>query len=1126
MANDLEKQYAEQIKNSGIGQTNLGRFGGVARSPQATAKPLKSEFESMNLLQKVQAVGSQTLQAGGELAKKTGSYVVNTAKDIASQGYLAASSIADMRGRELQSRMYSEASRRLGEKQDEVIRAYKSGKLSKENYLKALAGFSESFKQLSHENEQLSDGPTPLQRGAAIAETGVNVLSLGRYQLAKAVVKGGAKQIVKVGAKDALQEGSTKLEKLIATVPAVRGLIERNAASLAKREGQRLAGETTAQYISREGKRVAAGLLIKRPIFYELNIGGAQDAYNQVMSGDYDDALKTSAWLGTQMLNGGPLGAAFKGFSWLKNTAGKLAYGKQSFIDEVSRQIGNKNPTQIARFLETMRQKAPEELKEAEKTFRILQETNLRSANENAKIAAENVLQHYIQHGYNLADVTPSQLYKDMRNWAQADELAQRTLRSGLVRGVSPEDAGKYAVVRWDQTAKEGLANAVSKAGNHQEMIDAVYKLADQPGVGWGNNPILIKRIEQAIVQSKNADEAADAIRGITAASAQLDTLPKKVADQLSKLGYTVAAPFGGRLTPVVGPQDTRKLVTAAIKGDNKVFDLASSPNPVMATLARGLERAGISPRAANEIATRRLSENLVGALDELGMGAKMGLKNTQGGDVVNGGRAILSILQRYVENKKPLLGLGKASAVTDIRMLSPREVAEALNITTDQAKTVQRAITDAYLKVPLEFRGLGDKIVDGLYRINPLHKYYARAQSALRYTYNPFFRTQERVETEVLSKMQANELIWNRSKAELNEGARILDEAGIFTSSFSGEGAADQVLGRITANLTLGQKRQLAGLAYNIADAKGVSLQKLALENPQEIDDALRVIVQYPKKGILASNLARTMNVAFFPMRYNTKVTMLAAQKLAEQPPAIQLAFINSLFKMRDWLKSDEGIAWQSEHADAIQVLKWLTPVGSIEYGLNLLTHKPDSLGQLGSLGGLPLGVITQMLDSQGIINLNTPYVQPKTGDVIPKYIPETTQARAAVAVGDLLGSMFTYPGRILGLPGKESTIRDVVRAFIDTNGSDFEKRLQEDRLTPLQRNWVRVLKGDTSKEAVDALYNSPAPGQFKGYTLPPLDLPLAPPTTPIKPVEKRTGLPSGKSGKREKNYAIPPQL
>jgi hypothetical protein len=65
------------------------------------------------------------------------------------------------------------------------------------------------------------------------------------------------------------------------------------------------------------------------------------------------------------------------------------------------------------------------------------------------------------------------------------------------------------------------------------------------------------------------------------------------------------------------------------------------------------------------------------------------------------------------------------------------------------------------------------------------------------------------------------------------------------------------------------------------------MTVEELLQKNPDQIADALRVIVQYPRQGVLASPLARTLNIAFFPMRYNAKVTIMTANILAKQPPS-----------------------------------------------------------------------------------------------------------------------------------------------------------------------------------------------------------------------------------------------
>lgn len=1100
-------QTTDTIARSKRG-TTARTLGANPIAPTTAAKPSGLP----GLIQKGLDVGKQVANIGGFVATKTAGFVKNTAVDLAKTGYSAGKTAVESQTQPILNKVQADIGKQLEQKQLEIQQAHKSGKLSLEDYQKATGELSKAFADLSKETQKISQGPSPVQRAKDVTETAVNMLSLGSLGLAEV----GAKQAFQAGSREALTslvtEAANPLEKIALKIPAVKSLIIRNLEQAGKGELKTLVGESVDQYLVRNTRQIAADLLIKRPIVYQTNIAQATDAYDKILKGNYKGALTDAAWLGSQMVEGGPIGLFFRGKDYLKGGLGKLAYGNQSFIDELSKKIGDGNPSQIARFLTTLEKKAPGEFTEAEKTFRILQETNLRTANKDVVKAAENVLTHYEQHGYDLTNLTPSQLYKDMNNWAKADELAQKTLRSGLVKGISPEDAAKYVVVRWDQTARQGVINAYKEGG-----LQGLSDLMQRPGVGWTNNRILASAVEDVANSARSQKEFEDGIKAITAARAQVTGMPKKVADELARLGFGVAEPVGGRTTPIVSLDETRKLVSGAIKGNTDIFDPATAPQPAVASIAGFFESAGLSPQASGKAGYRALSENVVASLDQLGMGTTLGLKNTQGGDITAGGQAILSRLQSYIENKRGVFGLGRNSAVTDIRQMTYGEIEDALKVSKADAKNISKAVLDGYMNTPLELRGLGDKVVDTLYRVNPLQKYYSRIQSALRYTYNPFFRTQERVETKLLSHAQASNLVWNKSRGELEAASKVLDDAGIFTSSLPGEAAQDQVLGRITANITAGQKRDLAGLALDIANARGIPLSTLAVEHADEVDDALRVVVQYPRKGVLASPLARTLNLAFFPMRYNAKVTLLAAETLAKQPPTIQKAVLHSLFNMKDWLKSDEGLKWQQNHADAIQVFNWITPINSIEYTMNLLGHKPNSIADFGVLGGLPLGVITQILDGQGILNLNRPYVNPKTGDVIPKYIPKTTQARAATALTDVLNSMFTYPGRTLGLPGKSATLRDAVKIFINTNGSDFEKKLETDRLTPLQKNMVRVLKGDTSPEALDALYNSPAEGQFNWYTLPPLNMPIRPTGQPAPNVQRRTNLPK-KSAKAKK--------
>lgn len=1081
------------------------------------------------------SVGKTALNVGAATAKATGKFVVNTGVDIAKSAWLTGQSIAEAPMKRAEEQSMAAANKQLTKIQDSIVDRYKSGQMSKEDYAKSMKALSTEFQNISQLNKSVQAGPSATERGLAVIETGANLLSAGSLKLGTQGAKAVGKEGLKVGTRKALDEfaeqGAKGIEKQLLRSKAARSLIERNLAS----EAKLLASETTEQLVARQGKQLAIGLLIKRPLFYESNMGDARNMLNGIMTGNYPQAARSAAWIGIQMLDGGPIGAFFKGGDKLVGKLSKLSYGRDSFIDTVSGQIGNGNPRQVSRFLDTLKKKAPGEYEEAVKTFRIAQEMNLRASSDDVGLASKNFLQTYVDSGIDLKNITPSQLYKDMNNWYKADQAWQKAVKQGLISGLDKVEAGRYTPVRWDAATRTSVADTVRNAENPEQALSAIQKMADQPGNGWGNNHNLLTQVENIIKTSKDADEAGRRIRAINAAQHIPDNIPAGVKKQLAELGYTIALPVGGRRVGSLDVDDTRKLVTNAIKGEGDDFVETIVPNPGLAAFAQGLEKTGLSPRSSNQIASKVLSENVVANIDNT-TAAAIGLNAK--GNVPKGGQEILSQLQQYLENKKGVLGLGKASA-SDIRQLTYKEIQEALpglHLTRGDAKSLSKSIMQGYLEVPLEFRGAGDKIVDSLYRYNPLHKTYSRIQGALRYSYNPFFRVQERTETALLSRVQANNLIWNQPRAVLDDAVKKLDESRIFTSSLYGEAAQDQVLGRITANITQGQKRDLAGLALDLAKKKGLSLDEMINSHADEIDDALRVVVQYPRKGVLSSSLARTLNVAFFPMRYNAKVTMVAAQALAKQPPYIQKAVLHSLLNMGDWLKSEEGMRWQSQHQDAIRLLSWITPINSITYTMNLLKNGADTPSDLGMLGGLPLGVISQILDSQGVINLNTPYVDKKSGDVFPKYIPESAKARAGTAITDLLGSMFTYPGRTLGLPGKGEGLRTAVKTFIATEGKDFEKRLDESRLTELDKKWVAVMKKVQSEEKIDQglideLYNSPAKGQFNWYTLPPSSLPFKRVTEgePVQ-VERRTGLPTkaqlkGPKKKKTKKIAQPIQ-
>lgn len=1075
-----------------------GQYGGAGMSStlQRQVQPdttLAPKVAQPNLFEKLGSVISQSAHIGVGAAEAAARYVGNTAVDIGKSALNTGRTLVDLQVQPAQLQFANKSIDALNNAQDALDKAYRAGKVTKKDYADKMNGIQSARQDINDKFlKPISEGPTAKQRADDIVETTVNLLTVGRFS----AIKSASEDVAKTAINKVLDTAATKIQDSLLRVPAAKELVARNTALIAKQEAQQLAGETLEQYMSREGRRVAAGLLIKRPLFYQQNIQDASNIYHDMIQGKYGDAIKTTGWVATQMLGGGPIGWFLNKGSAAGVKLRELSRGRGSFIDKLSAEIGDKNPAQIGRYITKLQEKAPNEFKRTEDTYRIMQSTNLHVADDNVDRAVQNVLQTYDQAGIPREQINPKTFVDDYSKWYEAAQITDG-LKGRRINGLEPDQVNNLVVVRWDSVMKRGLADAIKEAGDdRQAMAGVLSDFSSRTTNGWGNNPNLMKQLTRIIDKSGSAEEAAKKIKSIPTATVIPDGIPKTVQKKLADLGYGVAVPLGGvRKTPIVKLEDTKKLVTGAIKGRTDIFDVSTEPSPTLSSIAGALDKAGLSPQAQNQVANDALRQSLVASLAVTDIGRSMGVGSIDA-DATKGGAAILSQLQRYVENKKPVSRLaGKISsgksAITDIRMLRVNEIGEALGVSEAEAKTIQKAVINAYTQVPLEFRGLGDRAIDLAYKYNPAQKYYARIQSALRYTYNPFFRAQEQVETAILSKMNANKFLWMQPKEKLDEAVTKLTKSGFFDGNMMSAAADDNIFGRISANMTKFQKRNLAGLAQTIAERKGLDIDTMIRDFPDELDDALRVVVQYPNKGVLASSMARTLNVAFFPMRYNTKVTLLAAKKLAEMPPSIQLGVIQGFSKMTEWLKSDEGIRWQSDNADAIQVFKWITPIGSIQQFYKVATGNVEAPGDLGMLGGLPFGLITQILDSQGIINLNTPYIDPKTGSQFPDYIPVTTRAKAAVATNDLLGALFSFPGRTLGLPGKEQTLRKMVGAFIDTNGQDFEKRYDTENLTPLQKNMIRVLKGDTSNEAVDSLYTSPAPGQFNYYTIPSFAIP-----------------------------------
>jgi hypothetical protein len=194
---------------------------------------------------------------------------------------------------------------------------------------------------------------------------------------------------------------------------------------------------------------------------------------------------------------------------------------------------------------------------------------------------------------------------------------------------------------------------------------------------------------------------------------------------------------------------------------------------------------------------------------------------------------------------------------------------------------------------------------------------------------------------------------------------------------------------------------------------------------------------VEYDKQSnLLNSPLMKTLNIAFFPLRFETKVATIMAKSLGKTSLLTQVSVLNGLFRAPQFLNSPEGQAWYSRNSDAISFFEYITPTAELNQVFSsLLPGHDHSLGNFGELGGLPFGWIPLILDAEGITHLNQPTVSASTGQIIPEYVPATTKGQMAIALQDFLSSVFTYPGSELGMPSKAGITRSIGLGLVGGN-------------------------------------------------------------------------------------------
>lgn len=1082
---------------------NLQGFSGIVRSQNVSSpffggmsQPKGSALDQFfGKIGSVFSEGAHMFESAGEWLGRQAVTAAEAPIKLGESLALAPARIASMN---YSTHMLDMQTKMLNQQSDSLTQMYHSGQISKDEYITRMNGLDPQFQSvIKQENDIAQKGQSYKDETAqsAIGTISDILMLTGGGLAAKAglIAKSGGAELAAALTGKVGDEALSPVESMIARFAANKaefGTLSdatKNALKASVTDVfMNTAKGATAQQIARQ---TAVNVLLKYPITFNYMNSTGTSIYHDMATGKYGDAVKSIGFNALLLLSGGPIGQALKyGGKTLAGIVTKT-FGKSSFIDELSKLIGDGNPNGIYQAIKDN----PDTIK----AFQALEATNMAAENGKAVAAAFRVVNGLKASGWDLSQSSHQEFVDNVMGWHQAQGILHDFLTKS---GMSEKDAGQFVVGRWTAPQANELAGLLTKGdfeGISQTPADRLkiwndYKLA-HPNSAVANNVNLDRQITKIITETPDASELDMKIRQIKAQfAATVPGLHKKTAEAIGKLGYVPIIPSKLEAPFIQGSQ---KLVTNAGES-SEFFEKAVQPLPVLKTVGALLTSLGMSPERSEQSTYGLFSANLADNLQKTSA-----MENILGENAEDQAHSIMRKITNYVNDINSKKFLLSHPPVSDMRQLTRKEISEATGLTISQSKEVADAINQSMLDISLAERGLGAKMLDYVQSVNRGGRIsmngYLRAQGAGRFAWNPFFKMKLATKTEILSSMEgrgfissqfdrALGLIFHGSNYDLNGTAQLLDSKGYFGGiGYSGQAADEAVASArdVKGTALRSQKLSIAGLISSQAEKQGMTVDAFVDNFPNETRDTIQSILHYnPNASFLNSPLARTLNFAFFPFRFDIKVASYAARLLQRQDAITQVAVIHGFMQAHNFLTSRQGMIWYSQNSDVLGLINYFTPLQELSTIAKFGDISHESIGSFGELGGLPGGFITQILQAEGMLqNVNGAYLNPKTGQPSVNYIPITARMKLASALTSFMGTLFSYPGSTAGLPSKTGFLSGVAEGLTGAGTSTKgDIKVPQTDLTPEQRQYQAAVQSlpqnQQNQSSPDATPTQPA--------------------------------------------------
>lgn len=165
-----------------------------------------------------------------------------------------------------------------------------------------------------------------------------------------------------------------------------------------------------------------------------------------------------------------------------------------------------------------------------------------------------------------------------------------------------------------------------------------------------------------------------------------------------------------------------------------------------------------------------------------------------------------------------------------------------------------------------------------------------------------------------------------------------------------------------------------------SIVNGKSVKVYK----NPQvaqAIKEAAETLLTY-KTGFQTSPLIRTLNLIWFPMRFQVKATEMSARWLGSLSPISRMMIISEWSNFANWVGTEEGKSWIETHQNVLyNILAYTTAYEQIGDSLDAVSRGQLFGGNTGLIGGVPFGFVFNIAQELALIGQDPQTLDPKTG-------------------------------------------------------------------------------------------------------------------------------------------------